>query len=48
MREHKSISIADQIFEQLERDILSGRYPKGEVLSELSLARESGLTAIPW
>ena len=29
MREHKSISIADQIFEQLERDILTGRYPRG-------------------
>ena len=31
MREHKSISIADQIFEQLERDILSGRYSRGEI-----------------
>ena len=26
MKERKSISIADQIFEQLERDILSGKY----------------------
>ena len=37
MREHRSISIADQIFEQLERDILSGKYPRGEILSEESL-----------
>ena len=47
MREHKSISIADQIFEQLERDILSGRYPKGEVLSELSLAKQLGVSRTP-
>ena len=47
MREHKSISIADQIFEQLERDILSGRYQKGEVLSELSLAKQLGVSRTP-
>ena len=47
MREHKSISIADQIFEQLERDILSGHYPKGEVLSELSLAKQLGVSRTP-
>ena len=47
MREHKSISIADQIFEQLERDILSGRYPKGEILSELSLAKQLGVSRTP-
>ena len=35
MREHKTISIADQIFEQLERDILTGKYQRGEVLSEI-------------
>ena len=28
MREHKTISIADQIFEQLERDILTGKYQR--------------------
>lgn len=47
MREHRSISIADQIFEQLERDILSGRYPKGEILSELSLAKQLGVSRTP-
>lgn len=47
MREHKSISIADQIFEQLERDILSGQYAKGEVLSELSLAKKLGVSRTP-
>lgn len=47
MREHKSISIADQIFEQLERDILTGKYPRGEVLSELRLSTELGVSRTP-
>ena len=47
MREHKNISIADQIFEQLELDILSGKYARGEVLSELSLSRELGVSRTP-
>lgn len=47
MREHKSISIADQIFEQLERDILTGKYPRGEMLSELRLSTELGVSRTP-
>lgn len=47
MREHRTISIADQIFEQLERDILTGKYPKGEVLSELRLSAELGVSRTP-
>lgn len=47
MREHRSISIADQIFEQLERDILTGKYPRGEVLSELRLSAELGVSRTP-
>ena len=38
MGDHRTISIADQIFELLERDILSGKYSRGEVLSELRLS----------
>ena len=34
MREHKTISIADQIFEQLEKDILTGKYHRGDSISE--------------
>lgn len=44
---HKSISIADQIFEQLERDILTGRYTRGEMLSELRLSGELGVSRTP-
>lgn len=47
MREHKTISIADQIFEQLERDILTGKYSRGEVLSELRLSSELGVSRTP-
>ena len=44
MRDHKPISIADQVFEKLERDILSGKYPQGEILSELRLSGELGVS----
>lgn len=47
MREHRTISIADQIFEQLERDILTGKYQRGEVLSELRLSSELGVSRTP-
>ena len=45
--EHKSISIADQIFEQLEQNILAGQYERGEMLSEAGLARELGVSRTP-
>lgn len=45
--DHRSISIADQVFEQLERDILSGKYPRGELLSELRLSTEMGVSRTP-
>ncbi len=47
IRDHKSISIADQIFEQLEHDILIGKYSRGEVLTEMSLTAELGVSRTP-
>ena len=47
MKEHRSISIADQVFEQLEHDILSGKYPRGEMLSEMRLSTELGVSRTP-
>ena len=47
MKEHRNISIADQIFEHLEKDILSGRYQRGEVLSELRLSKEMNVSRTP-
>ena len=47
MRDHKTISIADQIFEQLQNEILSGKYKKGELLSEAKLSEELGVSRTP-
>ncbi len=45
--EHKTVSLADQVFERLETDILSGKYQKGEVLTELKLTAELGVSRTP-
>ena len=47
MIEHKSISLADQVFEHLETDILSGKYQKGENLTESKLSLELGVSRTP-
>ena len=47
MKEQRKISIADQIFDQLEREILSGKYQRGEVLSELRLSKEMDVSRTP-
>ena len=47
MRDHRTISIADQIFEQLEREILAGKYQRGEILSEMRLSAELGVSRTP-
>lgn len=47
MIEHKTISLADQVFDHLERDILSGKYQRGEILTELKLSAELGVSRTP-
>lgn len=47
MIEHKTISLADQVFEHLESDILSGKYQKGESLTESKLSLELGVSRTP-
>lgn len=47
MIEHKTISLADQVFEHLETDILSGKYNKGETLTESKLSAELGVSRTP-
>ena len=39
MRAFKSTSLADQVFEKLENDIIQGTYPKGEILTELRFVK---------
>ena len=45
--EHKTISLAEQVFERLERDILSGTYPRGEVLTEMRLCTDLEVSRTP-
>ncbi|MBQ6717923.1 MAG: GntR family transcriptional regulator [Clostridia bacterium] len=47
MIEHKTISLADQVFEHLETDILSGKYQRGETLTESKLSVELGVSRTP-
>lgn len=44
---HRTISLADQIFERLETDILSGVYPRGSVLTEISLSEDLEVSRTP-
>ena len=44
---HKSVSLADQVFEHLENDILSGKYQRGDLLNESRLSTELGVSRTP-
>ena len=45
--EYKTVSLADQVFERLEAEILSGKYQRGEVVTELQLCAELGVSRTP-
>ena len=45
--EYKTVSLADQVFERLEADILSGRYKRGEAITEMQLCSELGVSRTP-
>lgn len=45
--EHRTISLADQVFENLENDILSGKYARGELLTESKLSQSMGVSRTP-
>lgn len=47
MDPHKTISLSDQIHERLEHDILAGKYPIGEVLTENKLSEQFGVSRTP-
>ncbi len=47
MREFRTASLADQIFEKLENDIILGVYPRGEILTELKLVEQLGVSRTP-
>ena len=43
----KTVSLADQVFEKLENDIITGVYPRGELLTELKLVETLGVSRTP-
>ncbi len=45
--DYKTVSLSDQVFEHLESDILSGRYERGEVITEMQLCAELGVSRTP-
>ena len=47
MAEFKTVSLADQVFEKLENDIITGIYPRGEILTELKLVEQLGVSRTP-
>ena len=47
MKQFKSTSLADQIFDKIENDIIHGVYPKGELLTELKLVEIMGVSRTP-
>lgn len=47
MIEHRTISLAEQVFDRLETDILSGKYQPGEFLTELKLVADLGVSRTP-
>ena len=44
---HKTVSLADQVYERLEHDILSGKYQRGTILTELRLCEDLGVSRTP-
>ncbi len=44
---HKTISLADQVFDRLENDIISGKYQRGQILTELGLTDDLGVSRTP-
>ena len=47
MRNFNSTSLADQVFDKLENDIIQGVYAKGEILTELKLVEQLGVSRTP-
>lgn len=47
MKQFRTTSLADQVFDKLENDIIQGIYPKGEILTELKLVEQLGVSRTP-
>ena len=47
MKSFRTASLADQVFEKLEDDIVYGVYKRGEILTELKLVEQLGVSRTP-
>ena len=47
MEKFRTVSLADQVFEKLEDDIITGVYARGEILTELKLVETLGVSRTP-
>lgn len=47
MATFKTVSLADQVFEKLENDIITGVYARGELLTEIKLVEALGVSRTP-
>lgn len=47
MLNHKPVSLADQVYQVLEMDILSGKYARGEIFTENKLCEILGVSRTP-
>ena len=47
MTQFKTTSLADRVFAKLENDIIFGVYPRGEILTELKLVEQLGVSRTP-
>ena len=47
MKTFHTTSLADQVFEKLENDIIHGVYQRGEILTELKLVEQLGVSRTP-
>ena len=45
--EHRTVSLAEQVFDRLENEILSGKFPRGAVMTEMNLVSELGVSRTP-
>jgi len=47
MMDYKTVSLSDQVFEHLESDILSGKFKRGDIITEMQLCAELGVSRTP-
>ena len=44
---NKAVSLADQVYERLENDIYSGKYKRGDIITEPAVCEELGISRTP-